>query len=133
MAKQKFTAIERQAIWAAHTKKCAYTGAYIDVRNMHIDHIIPESIFDDWKAFLKLKTKLNLSEDFNIKGYENLLPCSQSANLLKNKIIFDEAKTQYFLGIASSKKKIIESYIVKITYQDEKAKAAIILQRLLES
>jgi hypothetical protein len=44
MANQKFSAAEREAIWLAHEKKCAYTRELIDVSSFHIDHIVPENL-----------------------------------------------------------------------------------------
>ena len=41
MARQKFSAAEREAIRLAHEKKCAYTRELIDVSRFHIDHIVP--------------------------------------------------------------------------------------------
>jgi hypothetical protein len=37
MAHQKFSAAEREAIWLAHEKKCAYTRELIDVSSFHIE------------------------------------------------------------------------------------------------
>jgi 5-methylcytosine-specific restriction endonuclease McrA len=39
--RKNITTTARQAIWEAHAKKCAYTGAPIDWSELEIDHIIP--------------------------------------------------------------------------------------------
>lgn len=82
MSTQKFSAAEREAIWLAHGKKCAYTGKLLDVSNFHIDHIIPESLTKDSAALKDKIAKLNLPVDFNIHGYENLLPYCQGLKML---------------------------------------------------
>ena len=87
MSQKKFTAAEREAIWLAHGKKCAYTRKLLDVSNFHIDHIIPESLTKDPAALKDKIAKLNLPDDFNIHGYENLLPCCPSANYQKSDLI----------------------------------------------
>jgi hypothetical protein len=132
MSSQKFSPCQREAIWLAHEKKCAYTRALIDVSSFHIDHIIPETLADNQDELEKVKTKFNLSNDFDIFGYENLLPSQPSANLQKGKLIFDPAPTHYFLGIASSKKKDIEINLKKIEKRNDRGKALILLQRCLE-
>jgi hypothetical protein len=68
MASQKFSAAEREAIWLAHEKKCAYTRELIDVSRFHIDHIVPENLADDPQKFQETKLKLNLGEDFERKS-----------------------------------------------------------------
>ena len=46
MSKKSFSAIEREAVWIAHGKKCAYTGEVLMVDALHIDHIIPEKFLE---------------------------------------------------------------------------------------
>jgi hypothetical protein len=47
MSSQKFSSAEREAIWLAHEKKCAYTRELLGVSDFHIDHVVPESLADD--------------------------------------------------------------------------------------
>ncbi len=47
MSSQKFSASQREAIWLAHEKKCAYTREPLDVSSFHIDHVIPETLAED--------------------------------------------------------------------------------------
>ena len=47
MSTQKFSAIEREAIWRAYSEKCVYSRGLLDISNFHIDHIIPETLLDD--------------------------------------------------------------------------------------
>ena len=130
MSKKKFTAAEREAIWLAHGKKCAYTGKLLDVSNYHIDHIIPEAIAKD-SAALKVKmTDLNLPADFNIHGYENLLPCCPRANYQKSDLILPHL--YYFLGIAAAKKEKVKSNLEYIEKRENSGKAFILLQQHLE-
>lgn len=98
MAKQKFSAMERQAVWLAYDRKCAYTREPIDFSDFHIDHIVPESLLDDPERLAKVKSELHLPPGFDILGYENLVPCKPGANLQKTDLIFDPAPIQYFFG-----------------------------------
>ena len=125
--------MDRQALWLAHNKKCAYSGELIDLRNIQIDHIIPERIEKDSEEYRSLATQLQLSDDFEITGFENLLPCSPSYNLQKKGLVFDNPRIHFFLSIAASKKKEVEKNIQRIKAQLDQGKAAILLQSLLET
>ena len=126
MSRKKISAAERQAIWLAHGKKCAYTRELLEVSNFHIDHIIPVSLAHDSAAL----RKLDLPDNFNIFGYENLLPCHPRVNFQKGDMILN--RTHYFLGIAASKKENIEANLLHIEKQESYGKAAILLMRCLE-
>ena len=131
MSIQKLSAEEREAIWDAHGRKCAYTGKLLDVNNFHIDHIIPESLSKD-SATLKWKiATLDLPADFDIHGYENLLPCQPRVNLQKHDSILPS--TRYFLDVAASKKAKIEANLDYIEKHNSRGKALILLRQCLES
>ena len=130
MSKQKFSAEKREAIWDAYGRKCAYTGELLDVRNFHIDHIIPESLAKDPAALECKIATLDLPADFDIHGYENLLPCQPLVNLQKHDSI--PANAHHFLGVAASKKAKIEAHLDRIKKRNSCGKAAIVLQQCLE-
>lgn len=133
MAKQKFTAIEREAIWIAHEKKCAYTRELIDVSSFHIDHVLPESLDSNPIEFDKVKKLYHLDESFNIFGFENILPCKTSVNLQKGSLLLDPAAFHYYLNIARNKQNEIERNIEKIKERLNKGRSLVLLQSLLES
>jgi hypothetical protein len=93
MSSQKFSASQREALWLAHEKKCAYTRELLDVSSFHIDHIVPESLADDAIKLERVKAMLGVDKDFDLYGYENLLPCRAGANLQKGSLVLDEAHT----------------------------------------
>ncbi|MDE0316675.1 MAG: hypothetical protein OXM61_17450 [Candidatus Poribacteria bacterium] len=130
MSTQKFSAAEREAIWLAHGKKCAYTGELLDVSNYHIDHIIPEAIAKDSAALKDKIAGLNLPDNFSIHGYENLLPCCPRANYQKSDLILPHL--YYFLGIAAARKEKVKSNLEYIEKRENSGKAFILLQQHLE-
>lgn len=132
MANQKFTAAEREAIWLAHEKKCAYTRELLDVSSFHIDHILPERLAGDPKEFANVRTTFDLSEDFDLFGFENLLPCKSGINLQKGPLVFETGPTHYFLGIAASKKSQIERNLESIKKRRNRGKALMLLQGCIE-
>lgn len=132
MARQKFTAAEREAIWLAHGKKCAYSNQLLEVGDFHIDHIIPESFAEQPEEFTKVKAKYKLSADFDLFGYENLLPSKAVANSQKGALLFEPERVHFFLGIASSKKEEIEKQLQKINKRQASSRALVVLQQCLE-
>jgi len=132
MSTQKFSAAEREAIWLAHEKKCAYTREVLDVSSFHIDHIVPESLAEDPSALKQVKIDLGLPDDFDIFGHGNLLPCRSGANLQKGSLVLDKAHTHFFLGIASSKTGEIAAHLLQIDKRKIRGRAIILLQQCLE-
>ena len=132
MSSQKFSASQREAFWLAHAKKCAYTRELLDVSSFHIDHIVPEGLADDPIELERMKVMLRLDKDFDLYGYENLLPCRSGANLQKGSLVLDEPHTHFFLGIAASKKSEVKVNLEKIEKRNIRGKALILLQQCLE-
>ncbi len=132
MSKQQFSAAEREAIWIAHERKCAYTRELIDVSSFHIDHIIPESLAEKPAEFAQIRAQLGLPDQFDLFGFENLLPCTPGTNLQKGTLIFEPAASHFFLTIAASKKSTIEKNVKAINKRLEKGRALIVLQQFLE-
>lgn len=132
MADQTFTAAEREAIWLAHEKKCGYTREPLDVSEFHIDHILPESLADAPVEFERIKSTLGLDDNFQLTGFENLLPCKARPNLQKGSTVFEDCHTHYFLGIAASKKPSVEAHLTKIEQRKKRGRALILLQQCIE-
>ena len=132
MSSQQFSAAQREAIWLAHERKCAYTREPIDISDFHIDHIVPETLADDPDRLEEIRSELGLPPDFDLFGYGNLLPSKARANLQKGAMILDKARTNFFLGIASSKISDIESNLKRIERRKNRGKAIVLLQQCLE-
>ncbi|MGE8327107.1 hypothetical protein [Pseudomonas urmiensis] len=132
MSKQSFTAAQREAIWLAHSRKCAYTRELLDVSNFHIDHIIPETLSEKPVLLKQTLTQLGLSSDFDLFGWENLLPCRPGANLQKSATVFEPAHVHFFLGVASSKKEEVIDHLDKIERRKNRGRAIVLLQQCLE-
>lgn len=133
MAQQKFNAIEREAIWLAHDKKCAYTRERIDASNFDIDHVLPESLADDPGRFQKVKEGLRLNIAFDLRGFENLLPAKTGINLQKANMLLEPSHAHYFLSLAASKKPQIEDAIRIIQKRKSRDRALVLLQQNLEN
>jgi len=132
LSSQSFTAAQREAIWLAHSCKCAYTRETLDVSNFHIDHIIPESLKENPVLMAETLSKLGLQQDFDLLGWENLLPCRPGVNLQKSVTVFELPHIHFFLGIAAAKKQIVIDNLLKIERRKVRGRAIILLQQSLE-
>lgn len=133
MSTQKFSAIEREAIWRAYSEKCVYTRGLLDISSFHIDHIIPETLLDDPSELDKTLKACGLDNTFDVRGWENLVPCQPGANLQKSSIVFDPSHVRYFLGVASARKADVVEQIAKIENARKRGKAVVLLQQALET
>lgn len=132
MSQQKFSAAQREAIWLAHERKCAYTRELLDLSAFHIDHVIPESLLDQPSELARIKQSLGLDDGFSLLGYENLLPCKPGCNLQKSSTVLNEPHTHFFLGIAASKKDEIVHNLERIEKRKDRGRALVLLQQCLE-
>ncbi|MBC7685487.1 MAG: HNH endonuclease [Bdellovibrionales bacterium] len=83
MSTQSFTPEFREAIWLTYHRKCFYGTELITLEEMEIDHLLPESYLALPDQPAKL-SQLGLPADFNICGYENLVPACRICNQRKN-------------------------------------------------
>lgn len=132
MSKQQFSAAQREAIWSAHGGKCAYTQALLDISSFHIDHILPESFLQKPGVFAQIAKGLGLADDFDLRGYGNLLPCAPGANLQKGAIAFGSSNARFFLEIASSKRAKVEANLIKIGQRNDVGRVLVMLQQKLD-
>jgi hypothetical protein len=133
MSSQKFNAVVREALWIAHSKKCAYTQELIDLGSMQIDHVIPEKVAQSHHDLARIKATLGLAPDFDPFGFENLLPTKAGANRQKNDLVLNPSAAHFFLSIAAAKKPQAERNVERINKRIQTGRAFIILQQLLES
>lgn len=79
-----------------------------------------------------MKAELGLPSEFDIYGYENLLPCRPGANLQKGSIVLEPAHTRFFLSIAATEKAEVQANLKRIENRNIRGKALILLQQCLE-
>lgn len=105
--------VKRAAIWQAHDCRCIYTTEKIDSSELAIDHLIPLEDGDDVVALLKAKGMV--AADFDLNGFENLVPAHGPRNRQKSDLVLDEAPLIFFLQLAGKNapkaKKLYEEMI----------------------
>jgi HNH endonuclease len=83
--------IVRQAIWECHDCRCAYWGHPIELDDMQIDHILPESLDKEPLKKIQVLEQYKLDQDFILNSLENYVPSSRKANREKGKSILPTA------------------------------------------
>ncbi|RXZ81927.1 hypothetical protein EBB07_13055 [Paenibacillaceae bacterium] len=113
--------IVRAALFEVYKGRCYFEGLPIRFKDMHIDHIIPESIKSE--ELEKISKDLELTQDFNVNSLYNLVPCSPNANLYKNKNVYPISYLEKLI-LDKSIKKVAEIKIkieqLSKEYKDDK-------------
>jgi hypothetical protein len=133
MTNQKLSAAQREALFRAHDGKCFYTRAALSIGSFQVDHIIPEKLLSDPERLREVKAALQLPDNFDLLGFENLVPAAPERNLQKSDIVFNEHDARYYLALAREKKARVEEELAKIERRNTGGKALVLLQEALES
>jgi hypothetical protein len=104
MAKYQFSDIERMAIWLAHKGRCAYCGKPIPFKDLHIDHILPESLLNNTDKLEEIKTEYGLGSEFEINSYYNWIPSCSKCNRTKSNKVYSKSGGFHFLEMVAKPK-----------------------------
>jgi hypothetical protein len=83
MKKHKFTYPERYAVWHCHGRRCWLCREPLRLVDTTIDHLFPESLLEDDERRKEVLGEYGLTDDFNINGFNNWLPCHSHCNQTK--------------------------------------------------
>lgn len=125
--------MERIAIWMAHSKRCAYCGELIDLRDLEIDHVIPESLAKRPAEFERLKSALGLSPGFSLNNPRNYLPTHRWCNSRKTGRVFNSSNIRYFLEIVDGKLAAVQSHVASLELEAVKATLVAAVRRAIET
>lgn len=99
----------RVAIWEVWGKRCFYTNDPIEYADLQIDHIIPVEGGDDIVA--SMRESGLITGDFDLNGFENLVPMKGFRNRQKSDQKFDEKAAGFYHQLAKERKpKVEEAY-----------------------
>jgi 5-methylcytosine-specific restriction endonuclease McrA len=92
MARYAFTWSERWAVFNTHGTrqgtKCWLCGEPVNLVEMEVDHILPESLLRDRSALDAALTDFGLPSAFQLNSFENWLPAHRRCNAEKRERIF---------------------------------------------
>jgi hypothetical protein len=125
--------IERIALWMAYSRKCAYCGELIPLRDLEIDHILPESLKDRPHELTRLKGELGLPPEFALNSLNNLLPSHGRCNLRKADQVFESSRLRYFLEVAEKRLDAVCRLVPGLELQASKERLLGAVQSGLES
>lgn len=91
MSKYKFNSAEKYTIWHTHGFKCYWCGEPLELMNLSIDHLLPESLKDKPDEFQRTKTHYLLPATFKINDFCNWVPTHSNCNSRKSKSIFSNS------------------------------------------
>lgn len=128
MAKTTFDNLVRSAIWATYKNTCFYCNRPLDWNDLHIDHIIPESISKKIDVFIKVKKDFELNEEFALNDLRNLVPSHSKCNYRKSDNLFDKSTTLFYFSITSQKVLKIEKEIERLRKNKSKGQILAKLQ-----
>lgn len=121
MSQQKFTVYERFAFLEAY-KKCIYCAKpIIDISDLQIDHLLPQSLARNKTAWEKTLLEYELPKNYEVNAYYNLVASCLRCNSIKS------AKTKRIIN--SIYLNIAEDKAIKIQKEVSKIKRKIIAQR----
>ncbi len=103
MSDYKFSPNERYAIYTVYGPNCYLCNKPLALKEMHVDHILPESLERRPDALASALDGLGLPEDFCLNDYGNWLPACQGCNSKKRAAVF-EAVPIILLELCRAKK-----------------------------
>jgi 5-methylcytosine-specific restriction endonuclease McrA len=89
MSRYAFKPEERPAVYAVHGPNCYLCRLPVVYKNMHVDHVLPETLLDDAVKLQKVLSDLGLPLSFELNTFENWLPAHSDCNLKKNDLVFE--------------------------------------------
>lgn len=112
MSKTSLDTPTRTGIWVANKTKCFYCYTDIEFKDLHIDHIIPESL--SGHELKELILEYGLSKAFTVNSFENLVPTHRICNQRKTDDILNKGTILYYLGLNAKKVESIKVEINKL-------------------
>lgn len=91
VGKYKFSPHQRWAIFTVHGEKCYSCNKPLNLMDMQVDHIIPETLLGDPERLAKVRELFGLPTDFDINTYSNWLPACSKCNNIKRDRVFEPA------------------------------------------
>lgn len=122
----------RCAIWLAYDKKDGYKDDIISYREMVIDHIVPQYVFEDEQRKNEILKELGLDKSFEKDSLENYLPTRRDPNGDKSNNI-DIIQIRQCLNKAKKKKEQVEKLIAKYCKETDLITAAVNVARLADN
>lgn len=114
MSSQSFSPIQREAIWNAYSRRCFYGKEPLAIKDVEVDHVVPEELLNDSLRKAAVFKDYGLSSAFDIRGYGNLVPtCSECNGLKRNNLIPADKMVLYLMRTQVNAERIEKEVAVK--------------------
>lgn len=131
MSRTKFDNITRSALWTSYNNICFYCNRLIDWDDLHIDHIIPESLNFKPEALRQVIKEYELIDEFDLNALYNIVPAHGKCNQRKSDELFVKQTTLFYLALTNKAIAKIESEILKLKKRRNKGQIISKLQSAL--
>lgn len=112
---KKDSSYVREALYKVYGCKCSYCNTSLELRHMHVDHILPtnraEIVDEEVKQYIQELKKEGFVQD----SIENYLPACSACNLKKSNQIYKASNLRYYHEVA-------RNHLDKVLFNIEKAK-----------
>ena len=92
----------REALYKAYDGKCSYCTKRIELRHMHVDHILPTNRPEKYEGDVKQYIQELEKDGFVQDSIENYLPTCSSCNLKKSNQVFKARNLRFYHEYARS-------------------------------
>lgn len=89
MSSYKFNEAQRWAVYSTYGQICYMCRRPIDLKNMEVDHVLPEHLLKVPTVLSHTLKQYGLPESHNLNDYGNWLPACYSCNSKKRGNLFD--------------------------------------------
>ena len=96
-----------------------YCGEPLRLRDLEIDHIVPQSLEDDVAAWAHVREQQGLPDDFDINSYGNLAPACSACNGKKSALNLRAGRIGIELANAKRLTRQVEALIARFGKQSE--------------
>ena len=92
--------IDREKVYRKYGGRCAYCGNEIEYKNMQVDHLVPQHLFDESQNLMGIE----------MNGFENLMPSCRRCNHYKRAHSLETFRRL----LMDMEKKVVGTYLGKI-------------------
>ncbi len=116
----------RYALWRSFDMKCFYCWRPIDIRDVEIDHVLPQSLEANPAQLSEVEQEYEIREtfpDFSINGLTNLVPsCGANCNGRKGDRLLPKPVTLFYLSLVHRHLPKVQKELTRLARRARKSK-----------
>lgn len=133
MSKFDFKYNQRYAVYRAFKGICQWCKEPVDLRTLHVDHVLPEELLNDPQKDKAILATYGLPDTFNINDFENWIPAHSYCNLHKSDKVYEGLGIiKTILDSCANKKEFEQRIELKLNKEPKKAELLTSVQAAIE-